>query len=100
MKKSTFNARIQKLETAYADWDYSLCKTTQDKLNWKGSFCPLLDTTRVFFFAKTNTVVLVDRPNGYKKHFKNPSLAIKEIRSWADSFYNDYHASESEKEYA
>ena len=82
MKKENFYKKINKIEKAWEDYTYAKCKTTQDKLNWKTWHIEIFDTIRVFFFAKTNTVVLIDKSNGYKKHFKNPSLAIKEIDSF------------------
>ena len=82
MKKENFYKKINKIEKIWEDYTYAECKTTQDMLNWKTWHTEIMDSIRVFFFAKTNTVVLIDKSNGYKKHFKNPSLAIKEIDSF------------------
>lgn len=100
MKRSTLNNRIQKLEKEFEEYGYSLCESVQDKLNFKQNFTGLLDTTRVFFFEKKNLLVLVDRPNGYKKAFKNPSAGLKEIKSWFDSIVDQDSVDDFEREQA
>jgi hypothetical protein len=98
MKRERFFAKIEKMETEWADYTYSRCESVHDRLNWKTYHQKLLDTTRVFFFSKTNTVVLYDKPNGYKEHFKNPSLALKEIRGWLGTYYNQDAVQDLEEE--
>lgn len=100
MKRSTLKNRIQKLEKSYEDYEYSLCESAQDKMNFKQNFTGLLDTARVFFFEKKNILVLIDRPNGYKKAFKTPSAGLKEIRSWFDSIVDQDSVKEFEREQA
>lgn len=89
MTREKFFKKIQKLETEWEDYCYSQCETVSEKCNFKNEHNTLLDTTRVFFFGKTNTVVLYDRPNGFKNKYKNPTLAIKEIESWMDTLIRD-----------
>lgn len=90
MKKENFYKKIDKIEKVWEDYTYSKCKTVSDKCNWKQWHISVLDTTRIFFFEKKNTVVLIDKANGYKKHFKNPSLAIKEIHSFLITLIDNY----------
>lgn len=90
MTKENFYKKIDKIEKVWQDYTYSKCKTVSDKLNWKQSHIFVLDTMRVFFFSKKNTVVLIDKMNGYKKHFENPSLAIKEIDSFLIALIDNY----------
>ena len=85
MKKLTFDNRLKKALTAEENYWYSLCESVNDKCNFGQSYTSITDTTRIFYFAKTNTVVLYDSPNGYKESFKNPSLALREIESWINS---------------
>ena len=90
MKKQNFYKKINKLEKLWEDFTYSKCKTVQEKCNWKNNHVLLLDSTRIFFFGKKNTVILIDKSNSYIKHFKNPTLAIKEIDSFLIALIDSY----------
>ncbi|MDI7165299.1 hypothetical protein [Leptospira santarosai] len=82
MKRSTFETRLAKIEEANADWDYSLCETTQEKVNWEQNFTPLVEG-RIFFFATSNTIVYDDPHTGLIE-YRNPTEFLKAVQGWFD----------------
>jgi len=68
MNKKQFIESVKEIDTEY-------CKSESSPL----------DTTRIFFFEKSQTVVLIDNCEGFKKCYKTTKSALSEIQGWINS---------------
>lgn len=95
MKRQNFYNKINKLEAEYEQAYYDSLKNPKNQselqalLNWRTYFTKVLDTTRVFFFEKSNSVVLIDSYLGYRERFRTPSAALQTIRQWQFDLINN-----------